>query len=66
MVIVPHNMVGLERMLDYKGVKLQGFHCIIYNIILQLVKYNDMRIHIYTVHNYIHSDITSVEICTYV
>ena len=27
MVIVPHKMVGLERMLDYRGVGLQRFHC---------------------------------------
>ena len=29
MVTVPHIMVGLERMLDYKGVRLGRFHCII-------------------------------------
>ena len=28
MVTVPHNMVGLERMLDYRGVGLQRLHCI--------------------------------------
>jgi hypothetical protein len=27
MVTVPHEMVGLERMLDYRGVRLQRFHC---------------------------------------
>ena len=27
MVTVPHIMVGLERMLDYKGVGLARFHC---------------------------------------
>ena len=27
MVTVPHKMVGLERMLDYKGVALARFHC---------------------------------------
>ena len=27
MVIVPHIMVGLERMLDYRGVGLVRFHC---------------------------------------
>ena len=27
MVTVPHEMVGLEGMLDYRGVGLQGFHC---------------------------------------
>ena len=29
MVTVPHIMVGLERMLDYRGVGLERFHCII-------------------------------------
>ena len=29
MVTVPHIMVGLERMLDYRGVGLARFHCII-------------------------------------
>ena len=24
---VPHIMVGLERMLDYRGVGLERFHC---------------------------------------
>ena len=27
MVTVPHIMVGLERMLDYRGVGLVKFHC---------------------------------------
>ena len=27
MVTVPHLMVGLERMLDYRGVGLVRFHC---------------------------------------
>ena len=27
MVAVPHEMVGLERMLDYRGVGLEKFHC---------------------------------------
>ena len=30
MVTVPHIMVGLERMLDYRGVRLERFHCILY------------------------------------
>ena len=30
MVTVPHIMVGLERMLDYRGVGLERFHCITY------------------------------------
>ena len=29
MVTVPHKMVGLERMSDYRGVGLQRFHCIV-------------------------------------
>ena len=29
MVTVPHIMVGLERMLDYRGVGLERFHCIL-------------------------------------
>ena len=28
MLTVPHIMVGLERMLDYRGVGLERFHCI--------------------------------------
>ena len=28
MVTVPHIMVELERMLDYRGVRLERFHCI--------------------------------------
>ena len=27
MVTVPHIMVGLERMLDYRGVRLATFYC---------------------------------------
>ena len=27
MATVPHIMVGLERMLDYRGVGLERFHC---------------------------------------
>ena len=29
MVTVPHIMVGLKRMLDYRGVGLARFHCIL-------------------------------------
>ena len=28
MVTVPHIMVRLERMLDYRGVRLARFHCV--------------------------------------
>ena len=27
MVTIPHIMVGLERMLYYRGVRLERFHC---------------------------------------
>ena len=30
MVTVPHIMVRLERMLDYRGVGLERFHCTAY------------------------------------
>ena len=33
MVTVPHIMVGLERMLDYRGVGLERFHCIMMSTI---------------------------------
>ena len=32
MVTVPHKMIGLERMLDYRGVGLQIFHCMLVHI----------------------------------
>ena len=31
-VIVPHIMVGSERMLDYRGAGLARFHCMSVNI----------------------------------
>ena len=39
MVTVPHIMVGLERMSDYRGVGLARFHCI---VILSIV--NSIRL----------------------
>ena len=33
MVTVPHIMVGLERMLDYRGVRLARFHCTVFVVI---------------------------------
>ena len=36
MVTVPHIMVGLERMLGYRGVKLARFHCSMYRIVLYI------------------------------
>ena len=37
MVTVPHIMVGLERMLDYRGVRLVRFHCIILSCIRMIM-----------------------------
>ena len=34
MVTVPHIMIGLERMLDYRGVRLERFHCIVECIVI--------------------------------
>ena len=33
MVIVPHELMGLERMSVYEGVRLQRFHCV--NVLLK-------------------------------
>ena len=38
MVTVPYIMVGLERMLDYKGVGLERFHCIAYYTVLRMCR----------------------------
>ena len=32
MVTVPHIMVGLERMLNYRDIRLERFHCILYSL----------------------------------
>ena len=37
MATVPHIMVGLERMLDYRGVGLVRFHCITYTYLYHQV-----------------------------
>ena len=36
MVTVPHEMVGLERMLNYRGVQLQRFRCIMSLMLLYI------------------------------
>ena len=38
MVTVPHIMVGLERMLDYRGVGLARFHCTWIHLWVSLTK----------------------------
>ena len=40
MVTVPHIMVGLERMLDYRGVELARFHCILFYSCICLIHRN--------------------------
>ena len=39
-VAVPHIMVGLERMLDYRGVGLARFHCTYIHIIIIIIVLN--------------------------
>ena len=48
MVTVPHIMVGLKRMLDYRGVRLERFHCncnneFILGFILCIIKMADFE-----------------------
>ena len=38
MVTVPHIMVGLERMLDYRGVGLERVHCIYIRLYMCFVR----------------------------
>ena len=49
MVIVPHMMVELERMSDYRGVGLARFHCIllIYLKLYTTSYYVYVHIHMY-------------------
>ena len=42
MVTVPHIMVGLERMLDYRGVGLERFHCI--SLFRGILRYSELGI----------------------
>ena len=56
MVTVPHIMVGLERMLDYRGVGLERVHCIFtradirtYNLTCVHTYIGDMYVRMYTV-----------------
>ena len=37
MVTVPHEVVGLERMSDYRGAGLQRFHCAVFSIVITLL-----------------------------
>ena len=49
MVTVPHIMVGLERMLDYRGVGLARFHCI-YLYVLICTAFTNIHILAYIMH----------------
>ena len=40
MVTVPYIMVGLEKMLEYRGVGLERFYCI--GIIITIITYRDL------------------------
>ena len=40
MVTVPHIMVGLERMLDYRGAGLARFHCMYVRMTLSKIKWS--------------------------
>ena len=50
MVTVPHIMVGLERMLDYRGVGLARFHCMVFICMVQeSYNYNDSQVDLYII-----------------
>ena len=46
MVTVHHIMVGLERMLDYRGVGLERFHCM-------KIEYTSIKIGVITCINFV-------------
>ena len=52
MVTVPHIMVGLERMLDYRGVGLERFHCIHCHVVNNIVCFTQQleSITVYNLH----------------
>ena len=56
MVTVPYIMVGLKRMLDYRGVGLERFHCIYTYNHTRLVLVNKTQVNEYCIHI----------VCTYV
>ena len=45
MMTVPYIMVGLERMLDYRGVGLVRFHCISYTVLHYPWRFGWSRLH---------------------
>ena len=47
MVTVPHIMVRLERMLDYRGVRLARFHC---TYLYSPAKYKPIVLYVCLVH----------------
>ena len=62
MVSVSQNMVGLERMLDYRGVGLQRFHCTFVFVCAYVRTYVYTYICTYSIRTYIRM---YVQICTF-
>ena len=64
MVTVPHIMVVLERMLDYRGVRLARFHCTYVHIFMYVstISYIHMYVYVY-IHKYVY---VHTQYCTYV
>ena len=44
MVTVPHIMVGLERMSDYRGIGLARFHCIFLCVCVCVLAYKRIQV----------------------
>ena len=57
MVSVSQNKVRLERMLDYRGVGLERFHCMYFKLIDSLEIKLNARVHANTYY--------SIQVCTY-
>ena len=57
-VTVSHKIVGLERMLDYGGVGLQGFHC--HSIVIYACKFHS----VYNIVFILYLTKSKVQICT--
>ena len=60
MVTVPHNMVGLERMLDYRGVGLERFHCIYMSTCQTLSQYKIFQLYSGTIRLFLISSAKSL------
>ena len=61
MLTVPHIMVGLERMLDYRGVGLERFHCTNMHLHMYMYVHTNMDVYSHTyVHTFVHKYLASV------